>query len=69
MKKLVLLGMLVFGLGGLGSGQDDQGQDDNNQGGKAVAMPEGTVVELPVFLGGLALWYWSRRRRSSPTPR
>jgi len=65
MKRLVLLGALGFGLSGLGSGQNNQGQDNNNQGHNVVTMPEGTVVELPLFLGGLGLWFWSRHRSAT----
>jgi hypothetical protein len=65
MKKLVLLGALGFGLSGLGSGQNNQGQNGNNQGQNVVAMPEGTVVELPLFLGGLGLLFWSRHRSAT----
>ncbi len=75
MKKLLLLGVVVLGISGLSLGQNNnnQGQnedkngkeaDDNEgkQNGKKVKVPEGVVVELPLFLSGLGLWLWWRHR-------
>jgi len=70
MKKLLVLGVLMLGISGLGLGQNNnnQDQDNNNQGqnsGGKVAMPEGTVVELPLVIGGLGFWFWWRHRSRS----
>jgi hypothetical protein len=78
MKKLFVFGALLLGLSGMALGQNRQGQNGNNQGQnnnnptpRPVTAPEGVVVELPLFIGALGLWYWYRYRTSrksgSPT--
>jgi hypothetical protein len=78
MKRLIVLGVLAFGIVGFGlangSGQGNnggQGQNGNSQGqngnsGNPVPMPEGPAFELPYFLLAAAswgLWRYSRNRK------
>jgi hypothetical protein len=68
MKRLLVLGLLLFGITALGLAQNGNGQGGNGNGqggnGGTVQMPEGPAFELPYFLVGLASWgLWRRRSR------
>ena len=69
MKRLLVLGLLVFGIAALGLAQNGNGQgqncDDQGQNGCPVQMPEGPAFELPLFLVSVASWgLWRRHSRT-----
>ena len=73
MKKLIVVGVLVFGVATLGwangngnsQGQNGNGQGQNGNGGNPVQMPEGLAFELPYFLLAAASWgLWRRYSRN-----
>ena len=75
MKRLLVLGVLVFGItalglaqnqGGNGNGNCDGNENGNGNGnGCPVQMLEGPAFELPLFLVGLASWgLWRRHSRT-----
>jgi hypothetical protein len=76
MKRLIVLGVLVFGLAvlgwanGNGQGQNGNGQAQNGNGqgqngNASVQMPEGPAFELPYFLLAAASWgLWRRYSRN-----
>jgi hypothetical protein len=76
MKRLIVLGVLAFGIVGFGlangghngngQGQDGDNQGQNGNGGGPVPVPEGPAFELPYFLLAAAswgLWRYSRNRK------
>jgi hypothetical protein len=63
MKRLLALGLLVFGFAALGLADGHKDHDKDRGKGKKdpVSMPEGTAFELPYFVLGaasLGLWRW-----------
>jgi hypothetical protein len=74
MKKFLVLSLLMLGFSGLSYGRSNRGHSGDGQGhnGKnrnndqAIPMPEPSVwLEFPLIMsvGGLGLWYWSRKSR------
>jgi hypothetical protein len=80
MKRLLVLGVLVFGITALGPAQSGNGNgncDGNGNGngggnGCPVQMPEGPAFELPLFLLGAASWgvcrHYSKTRKGMDSP-
>jgi hypothetical protein len=69
MKRLLVLGVLVFGITALGLAQNQGGNGngncDGNGNGCPVQMPEGPAFELPLFIVGAASWgLWRRHSRT-----
>jgi hypothetical protein len=69
MKRLLVLGLLLFGITALGLAQNGNGQGGNGNGqggnGGPVQMVEGLPLELPLFLVGVASWaLWRRHSRT-----
>ena len=69
MKRLLVLGLLLFGITALGLAQNGNGQGGNGNGqggnGGTVQMPEGPAFELPLFIVDAASWgLWRRHSRT-----